>query len=127
MGEKRILIVDDSVTMRQLLIMAVRKLDFGQLALTEAVDGQDGYEKFNADYFDLIITDIKMPNMTGLQLIEKIRNELGNKTVPIIVVSTKGDEADIQRALSLGADEYLLKPLSTISLKNVINKLLGQE
>jgi two-component system, chemotaxis family, chemotaxis protein CheY len=126
MGEKKILIVDDSATMRQLLIMAVRKLDgVGPLTLVEAVDGQDGYEKFKANQFDLVMTDIKMPIMNGLELIEKLRNELGNRAVPIIIISTKGEETDIQRGLSLGANEYLLKPISTIRLKEVITKLLA--
>jgi two-component system, chemotaxis family, chemotaxis protein CheY len=125
MSEKKILIVDDSATMRQLLVMAVKKLDsIGPLSITEGVDGKDGYEKFNEGQFDLILTDIKMPNMTGLELIEKVRKEIGNKTVPIIIISTKGEEADIQKGLSLGANEYLLKPISTIRLKEVITRLV---
>ena len=126
MAEKKILIVDDSATMRQLLIMAVRKLDgVGPLSIVEAVDGQDGFEKFKTGQFDLVMTDIKMPNMTGLELIGKLRDDLGNKTVPIIIISTKGEETDIQRGMSLGASEYLLKPISTIRLKEVITKLLA--
>ena len=126
MPEKKILIVDDSATMRQLLIMAVRKLDgIGPLTITEGIDGKDGFEKFKSGQFDLVLTDIKMPNMTGLELVDKVRNEAGNKTVPVIIISTKGEEADIQRGMSLGANEYLLKPISTIRLKEVITKLLA--
>jgi two-component system, chemotaxis family, chemotaxis protein CheY len=126
MAERKFLIVDDSATMRQLLIMAVRKLDgIGPLTLVEAVDGKDGFEKFQTAQFDLVMTDIKMPNMTGLELVGKLRDELGNRTVPIIIISTKGEESDIQRGLSLGANEYLLKPISTMRLKEVITKLLG--
>jgi two-component system, chemotaxis family, chemotaxis protein CheY len=126
MAEKKILIVDDSATMRQLLIMAVRKLDgVGPLSIVEAVDGQDGFEKFRTGQFDLVMTDIKMPNMTGLELIGKLRDDLGNKTIPIIIISTKGEETDIQRGMSLGASEYLLKPISTLRLKEVITKLLA--
>lgn len=126
MAEKRFLIVDDSATMRQLLMMAVRKLDgIGPLTLVEAVDGRDGVEKFQASNFDLVMTDIKMPNMTGLELVAKLREDLGNKTIPIIIISTKGEETDIQRGLSLGANEYLLKPISAVRLKEVIVKLLS--
>jgi two-component system chemotaxis response regulator CheY len=126
MADRTFLIVDDSAMMRQLLIMAVRKLDgIGPLTITEGVDGKDGFEKFQAGQFDLILTDIKMPNMTGLELIGKVRGELGNKTVPIVIISTKGEETDIQRGMSLGANEYLLKPISTIRLKEVITKLLS--
>lgn len=123
--EKKVLVVDDSATMRQLLIMAVRKLDgIGALNFVEAVDGKDGYEKFSTGNFDLILSDIKMPNMTGLDLVAKVRQEAGNKTIPIIIISTKGEEHDIQAGLSLGANEYLLKPISTIRLKEVITRLL---
>lgn len=126
MAEKRFLIVDDSATMRQLLMMAVRKLDgIGPLTLVEAVDGRDGVEKFQTGNFDLVMTDIKMPNMTGLELVAKLRQDLGNKTIPIIIISTKGEETDIQRGLSLGANEYLLKPISAVRLKEVIVKLLS--
>ena len=126
MSEKKFLIVDDSATMRQLLIMAVRKLDsIGPLTLIEAVDGKDGYEKLKSEKFDLVMTDIKMPNMTGLELIGKLRGELGNRSVPVIIISTKGEEADIQQGMTLGANEYLLKPISTIRLKEVITKLLA--
>ncbi len=123
MGEKRLLIVDDSATMRQLLVMALRKIDgIGPLVLVEAKDGQDGYEKFKTTHFDLVMTDIRMPNMDGLQLINKLRDELGNKTVPIIVISTKGEEDDIQKGLNLGASEYMLKPISATRLRELITK-----
>lgn len=126
MGEKKVLVVDDSATMRQLLIMAVRKLDgIGALSFVEAVDGKDGYEKFSNGNFDLILSDIKMPNMTGLDLVAKVRQEAANTTIPIIIISTKGEEHDIQAGLSLGANEYLLKPISTIRLKEVITRLLA--
>ncbi|MEW6733245.1 MAG: response regulator [Acidobacteriota bacterium] len=124
MAERKFLVVDDSATMRQLLIMALRKLDgVGPLTLVEAFDGKDGFEKFQAGNFDLVLTDIKMPNMDGLELIGKLREV--NQNVPIIIISTKGEEADIQRGLSMGANEYLLKPISTIRLKEIIGKLFA--
>jgi two-component system, chemotaxis family, chemotaxis protein CheY len=126
MADRKVLVVDDSATMRQLLIMAVRKLDgIGPLTFVEAVDGKDGYEKFVAGNFDLILSDIKMPNMTGLDLVAKVRQESNNKNVPIIIISTKGEEHEIQAGLTLGANEYLLKPISTIRLKEVITRLLA--
>src|SRR5262249_19242565 len=98
MSEKKVLIVDDSATMRQLLMIAVRKIDgLGPFQLVEAVDGEDAFSKFISERFDLVLTDIRMPNMDGLDFIKKIRYELGDRTVPIIVISTKGEESDVQR------------------------------
>ena len=123
MEEKKCLIVDDSATMRQLLVMAVKKLD-GKLKITEAVDGQDGYNKFQQGQFDFVLTDIKMPNMTGLELVEKLRKESINPSIPIVIISTKGEESDIEAGMKLGANEYLLKPISTMKLKEVVTKFL---
>ena len=126
MPEKKILIVDDSATMRQLLIMALSKLDgVGRLAVVEACDGEDAFAKFTSERFDLVLTDIKMPNLDGLELIKRIRYELGERIVPIVIISTKGEEGDVQKGLMLGANEYMLKPISTTRLKQVITQLLA--
>lgn len=126
MPEKKILIVDDYATMRQLLVMAVRKLDsIGQPLIIEAIDGREGYDKFQAQAFNLVLVDIKMPKMNGLELITKIRQESGNRNVPIIIISAKSEEEDIQRGLAAGADEYLLKPISMRRLKEMITKLIA--
>lgn len=125
MEEKIILIVSNSATTRQLLILSMRKLNWPwRLNFVEAVDGKDGYEKFQVGQFNLVMTDIKMPNMTGLDLVGKLRDELGNKTVGIIIVGTKDEAADIKRGMSLGANEYLMKPPSTMQLQQVINRIL---
>jgi two-component system, chemotaxis family, chemotaxis protein CheY len=125
MAEKKILVVDDSATMRQLLVMSLRKLDgAGQLELVEAVDGEDAYAKLKADAFALVMTDINMPGMDGLELVSRLRNELGNRTVPVVIITTRGEEADVQRGLQIGADDYLLKPISGLRLKAVVAKLL---
>jgi two-component system chemotaxis response regulator CheY len=71
-----------------------------------------------------VITDVKMPNMDGLSFIEKIRRELGNRTIPIVIISTKGDESDIERGIRAGANAYLLKPVSIIRLREIVTKLV---
>lgn len=125
MVDKKFLIVDDSAAMRQLLITAIKKLDaIKQLTVVEAMDGQDALRKFQDDLFDIVITDVKMPNMDGLSFIEKIRRELGNRTIPIVIISTKGDESDIERGIRAGANAYLLKPVSIIRLREIVTKLV---
>jgi two-component system chemotaxis response regulator CheY len=109
MHRHRILIVEDSPTMRQLLMFALKRIK-GAL-LVEAQDGMDGLRKVTSDHFDLALVDINMPVMDGLKLISLIRAEESLKDMPIVVITTEGAKEDRERALSLGADEYLTKPI----------------
>lgn len=105
---KKILIVEDSVTMRLFVRMFLRNLQ--DVSIIEAIDVLDGLEKINKESFDLIITDINMPRINGLELIKKVREVMGSK-VPIIILTTRGEEVDIERGLLLGADNYVTKPI----------------
>jgi len=109
MKRHRILIVEDSPTMRQLLVFALKRIKGAELV--EAQDGMDGLRKVTSDHFDLALVDINMPVMVGLKLISLIRGEEGLKGMPIVVITTEGAKEDRERALSLGADEYLTKPI----------------
>jgi len=109
MKRHRILIVEDSPTMRQLLVFALKRIKGAELV--EAQDGMDGLRKVTSDHFDLALVDINMPVMDGLKLISLIRGEEGLKGMPIVVITTEGAKEDRERALSLGADEYLTKPI----------------
>jgi two-component system chemotaxis response regulator CheY len=109
MQRHRILIVEDSPTMRQLLVFALKRLKGADVV--EAQDGMDGLRKVTSDHFDLALVDINMPVMDGLKLISLIRGEDDLKEMPIVVITTEGAKEDRERALSLGADEYLTKPV----------------
>lgn len=120
---KNILVVEDSETMRLFIKMFLRGLQ--KVSITEAVDGLDALEKLNQGNFDLIITDINMPRMNGLQLIERVRKTTGAK-IPIIILTTRGDEADIERGLLLGADNYVTKPIVGPVLTSLVMNHLGR-
>lgn len=105
---KKILIADDSQTMRVFIKIFMKKL--AGVRVTEATDGFDAIEKIKNEDFDLIITDINMPRMDGLQLIGSIRG-MGIET-PIIILSTRGEERDVEKGLSLGANDYVTKPIT---------------
>ena len=122
MQHHRILIVEDSPTMRQLLAFALKRIP--GVEIVEARDGMDGLRKVTTDHFDLALVDINMPVMDGLKLIHLIRDEESLKAMPIVVITTEGAEADRARALALGADEYLTKPVQAGRVLAVAKALL---
>ena len=127
MDSRTFLVVDDSATIRQLLTLTLRKLNGGsQLKIIEATDGREALEKVRMAHYDLVLTDIKMPNMDGLEFLQRVRDELDNKTLPIIIISTKGEEEDVARGMALGANAYLTKPVSAPKLLETIGRILGE-
>jgi two-component system chemotaxis response regulator CheY len=119
------LVVEDSPMMRQLLVFALSRLE--QLQITEADDGVDGLRKLAAGTFDIILTDINMPIMDGLKLIKRVRTDAVHKDVPIIVVTTESAEEDRRRALTLGANAYITKPIQAPQVIAKVKELLGIE
>jgi two-component system chemotaxis response regulator CheY len=122
METRRILIVEDSPTMRQLLVFALRRLK--NVEIVEAQDGMDGLRKVTSDHFDLALVDINMPVMDGLKLISLMRGEESLKSIPIVVITTEGAGEDRDRALNLGANEYLTKPIQANRVLAVARGLL---
>ena len=118
---KKILLADDSQTMRLFIKLFIKNLS--GVRVTEAADGCDAIEKIREEEFDLIITDINMPHMDGLQLIRDIRG-MGLAT-PIIVLSTRGEENDIEKGLSLGANDYMTKPISGRRFTSAVMTYIG--
>jgi len=118
----RILIVDDSPTMRQLLAFAVKRL--AGVEVQEAADGLDGYKKLASGKFDLVLLDINMPVMDGLKLVSIIRGNPDYKDIPIVMVTTEGGKEDREKALSLGANAYLTKPVQAPHVLSVVKELL---
>ena len=125
MAGHRILIVEDSPTMRQLLVFALKRMK--GVDIVEAQDGMDGLRKVTGDHFDLAFVDINMPVMDGLKLISLIRGEPSLESMPICVITTEGAKEDRERALSLGANEYLTKPIQANKVLSVAKSLLKIE
>ena len=122
MERQRILIVEDSPTMRHLLVFALRRLR--GVEIVEAQDGMDGLRKLSSDRFDLALIDINMPVMDGLKLIGLMRGEESLKNVPVVVITTEGAAQDRERAMRLGANEYLTKPIQANRVLEVARSLL---
>jgi two-component system, chemotaxis family, chemotaxis protein CheY len=122
MSEYKVLIVEDSPTMRQLIAFALKRLR--GVSIVEANDGVDGLKKLSAEKFDLIFTDINMPIMDGLKLVSLVRNDAGYKVTPIVVITTEGAQEDRARALALGANDYITKPIQANRILDIARDLL---
>ncbi len=121
----RVLVVDDSPTMRQFVIFALQRLP--GLQIDEAEDGVSALKKLAEEKYQLLLTDLHMPLLDGLRLIGLLRNDPSYKSLPIVVITTENSQLTRQKALAAGADEYLTKPLQTAGLINVVRTLLDPE
>ncbi len=117
-----ILVVEDSPTMRQLISFAIKRVPNSHVY--EATDGVDALKKLSSEKIDLILADINMPVMDGLKLVSLVRGNPTYKDIPIIIVTTEGAEEDRKRALAIGANAYLPKPIQTQELIKLVNGLL---
>src|SRR5271155_1496986 len=116
------LVVEDSPMMRQLLVLALSRVK--NLHVTEADDGVDGLRKLASGKFDIIMTDINMPIMDGLKLVKRVRSDPTHKDVPVIVITTEGSGEDRARALQLGANAYIIKPIQAPQVIAKVRELL---
>ncbi len=120
---KHILIVDDSKTVRNLVAFILKAEGF---KVTTAEDGLDGLEKLYAmESVELILSDINMPRMDGFTFIAQVREQDIYKDIPIIILSTEGEERDIQKGIQLGANLYMVKPAQPEKMVRNIKMLLG--
>ena len=124
MRTKTILIADDSVTMRAMLIAIVEEL--GDYHIVEASSGFEALRLLPRDHVDLILTDINMPDINGLELISYLRGNPNYKNIPVFIISTEGSAKDIEKGRQLGADEYLVKPFSPVTLQELIGHYLNK-
>ncbi len=123
---QHVLIVEDSATMRSLLASTLEDMDI-PVKVTEAASGFEALHCLPRDPFDLIITDINMPDINGLELVSFIKSNATYRGIPLVIVSTEGAERDRQKGLDLGADAYLVKPFLPEELRGVVMDLISQE
>jgi len=121
---KKILIADDSPSMRSLLISTIEALD--GFEIVEAANGFEALRLLPRENVDLVITDINMPDINGLELIRYMRDNSIYRTIPLFIISTESSEKDLAKGLAMGANEYLVKPFDPSRLQNLLIKYLGQ-
>jgi two-component system, chemotaxis family, chemotaxis protein CheY len=116
-----ILVVDDSATVRKFVSVSLTMQGF---KVVTANDGMDALEKLPGQQFDLIITDLNMPNMDGFELIKSLRQNNEYSGIPIIILSSLADEPSKASSTELGVDSYLVKPFSLEKIQYEVSKYL---
>jgi two-component system chemotaxis response regulator CheY len=122
--QKKILVAEDSPTMRYLIASTIEAL--GDFAVIEAGNGFEALRILPQEKVDLVITDINMPDINGLELVSFIRQSPNYRTTPLFIISTEGSARDREKGMSLGADAYLIKPFAPEELQSLIRQYLGE-
>lgn len=124
MGEIRALIVDDSSVMRKIVERALRQAGLDSLIVVEAASGVEGLEALKAGPVDLILTDINMPAMDGLEFLRQIRAQQLAPGVPVVMITTESSEEHVKQAISAGARGYIRKPFTAEQVKERVLPLV---
>ncbi len=120
-----VLIVDDSETVRAILAKTMRMAEMPINELYNAGNGQEALDVLRSNWVDLVLTDINMPVMTGVQLIEQMNKEDELKGIPVVVVSTEGSATRVAELKMQGVRAYIRKPFTPESIRNVVIEVMG--
>lgn len=125
-NDSRILIIDDFETVRMVLKRCLSQL--GYSVMEEASDGQEGLEKIkmaqsSGKPYDLVFTDVSMPNMTGLELLETVKKNPALAKTPFVMVTSESEQKFITQAFTLGVVDYIVKPFSPATLSKKLEKI----
>ena len=119
-----VLIVDDSAAIRKILERVLRHADFGLRDVVEASDGKEGLARLAEKEVDLVLSDINMPNMDGLEFLAQMKADDRWKNLPVIMVTTEGSQAKVMQAIQLGASGYIRKPFTAEQIKEKLQGIL---
>lgn len=125
----RVLIVEDSAAMRSFVRAALEEDEDGgdQIEVVEASSGFEALRLLPRGPYDCVVTDINMPDINGLELVNFIRKSEHHKQTPLIIISTQASERDKQRGIALGADSYLAKPFEPEDLRALVRAHLANK
>jgi two-component system, chemotaxis family, chemotaxis protein CheY len=119
---RKILIIDDSATTRSLIASVLEQL--GNIEILEANSGFEALKVLPSTRFDLIVTDINMPDINGLEVISFLKKHPHYRSIPVIIISTERSQKDRRKGLMLGADEYITKPFEATKLFETVQRIL---
>src|SRR5208337_2753532 len=124
MSEVRTLIVDDSSVMRKIVERSLRQAGLDTMVVFEAGNGIDGLEMLKAERVDLILSDINMPSMDGLEFLRQIRAQNLAPGIPVVMITTESSEEHVKQAILAGAQGYIRKPFTPEQVKERVLPLL---
>jgi two-component system chemotaxis response regulator CheY len=119
-----VLIVDDSAAIRKILHRVLVQAEVPLGKVHEASDGNEALEKLKTEKVGLILSDINMPNMDGIEFLTRLKADETHKSVPILMVTTEGSQAKVMLALELGAAGYVRKPFTADQIKEKLTGLI---
>ena len=119
---KNALIVEDSAVMRQFIVSSL--LIVPNIHAVEASNGFEALKALPDRNFDIILTDINMPDINGLELLSFLKNHPNYQQIPVVIITTERSATDRRRGLALGADDYLTKPFEPQALQVIVRRLL---
>src|SRR5262249_2303217 len=122
---KHVLIVDDSPTMRRMVMASLRNAP--EITFHEAANGLEAIERLALGPIDLILLDLNMPDMHGMEVIQFVKSHAAYRDIPVVVLTTRGDEASRDAALAAGAVLYLTKPFDPATLASQARSLMSRE
>ena len=120
---KEVLVVDDSKVMREMIVACLRPAN--ELAFSQATSGLEAIEKLSLKPFDLLVLDLNMPDIGGIEVVEFVRSQDTLRRLPIVIVTTRGDEASRGQALAAGASRFVTKPFTPEQLLSEVRGLLA--
>ena len=123
MAKRKILVVDDDPTMVKLINV---NLKLNNYSVVEATSGEQALDVLESDVLDLVVLDIMMPGVDGLEVLKRIRGNTETQEMPVILVTAKTQDSDVIRGWELGADEYVIKPFNPLLLVEVIKMVLDR-
>jgi len=124
MSEVRALIVDDSTVMRKIVERALRQAGLDPLVVHEAASGTEGLDLLKARHVDLILSDINMPSMDGLEFLRQLRAQNLAPGVPVVMITTESSEEHVKQAILSGAQGYIRKPFTAEQVKDRVLPLV---
>jgi CheY-like chemotaxis protein len=124
LARPRVLIVDDSIVVRRILVLTVHQLaEFFYADVHQAGNGAIALRLMAENTYDLVLSDVRMPHMDGLEFVHNVR-AAGDQVTPIVLISTLGTEDDVARGREAGADAYILKPIVPSIIKTALREFL---
>jgi len=121
----KLLIVDDSATMRKIIMRSIRQSGLKVDKFLEAGNGKEALDVIGSNPVDIVLVDINMPEMNGLELLKKLRSSGETKDLPVVMITTEGSENVVKKAKQLGLNGFIRKPFTPETIGSTLSSIMG--